>query len=1065
MRLGYGSVVGHPHATVKVSAVPSDGPMVTGPPRSTTSRLAWLVYVVIGSGLTAAYYGWPGHHLQVWTPLGLSAVTATLVGVRLHRPPLAWAWYLLAAAELCFITGDTIYTVLTEVLHRENPFPSVADAFYLAAYPLWAIAILAMTRSRGRGVTSDRGGLLDSLILTVGLGLLSWIYLLVPTFQGAGLTLSQRLVSVAYPLGDVLVLSILAGLITTGGLRVRSVRWLALGGVALLAADVSYGLSQLAGSWMLGGPTDLGWAVFYVAFGAAALHPSSAEVGEPVLRRSAHVRTGRILILAAVSLIAPGMLLVEAAKGEVEHATAIAVFSAALYLLVIARLAGIVTGHRQAVERERVLRVAGEHLVAARDLGDVFSVCLNAVAALRTGPSTWRAGIYLADGEALTQVAASGPDVDDAADRALWDPTAPDGHLAERGTVSVSPLLLDGDPRGILVVRTVIAMTADEHGAVCALASQAALAVESATLGEDLRRRQNEEHFRALIQNASDVIVVVDAEGLVTYATPSLERALGHPVGEVVGTRVSALLHPDDVADLDDALAHAGLHPKRDRPQSDWRLRDTDDEYASFEVVFSNLLADASVAGVVLTMRDVSDRRALEQQLKHQAYHDGLTGLPNRVLFQDRTEQALRRAERTGGLLAMVMLDLDDFKVINDTRGHGAGDELLRQSAQRLLGAMRHGDTAARFGGDEFALLIEDAGSEQQVEDFAARIVASFAQPFELGGDPVYVHVSAGLVVAGGRSTYTLAELLRCADLALYAAKERGKGQVLRYHDDLHARQLERLSRREDLRRGVGAGEFVLHYQPIVSLLTKTIVGAEALIRWQHPEQGLVPPLDFIELAEDTGLIVDLGRWALDAACAQAREWCEGRNGPLRVAVNVSGRQLQEVGFVAEVSAALQRHGVPAHLLVIELTETVLVRDGSAVAASVDALKALGVKIAIDDFGTGYSGLGYLQRLPIDILKVDKSFVDCLGAATRGSGAVAHAIVSLAQSLQLEVIAEGIEHQAQADELLSLGCPLGQGYLFARPVTAEALNRLRDSPLLTAPTTNSVPSPTPVALG
>ncbi|MEO7746117.1 MAG: EAL domain-containing protein [Actinomycetota bacterium] len=1029
--------------------------------RSTSRRAAWLVYLVLGSGLTAAYFGWPGHHLQVWTPLGLSAVVATVVGVRLHRPALSWAWYLLAAALLCFISGDTTYTVLTEVLHRENPFPSVADAFYLAVYPLWAVAILAMTRSRSRGVASDRGGLLDSLILTTGLGLLSWVYLVVPNFQAEGATLTQRLVSVAYPLGDVLVLSMLARLVTTGGLRVRSVRWLALGGAALLAADVSYGLSQLDGSWMLGGPTDLGWAVFYVAFGVAALHPSSAEVGEPVLRRSTHVRTGRILGLAAVSLIAPGMLLVEAATGTVEHAAAIAVFSAALYLLVIARLAGIVAGHRQAVERERVLRVAGEHLVAAQDLDDVFGACLGAVKALGAGSSTWRAGIYLADGEALTQVAASGPDVDAAADRPLWDPADPDGRLTERGTVSVSPLLLDGAPRGILVVRAAIAMTADEHGAVSALASQTALAVESETLGEDLRRRQNEEHFRALIQNASDVIIVVDAEGSVTYATPSLERALGHPVADVVGTALSALLHADDRADLRDALAHAGLHPERDRPQSDWRLRDGDGDHVSFEVVFSNLLADASVAGVVLTMRDVSDRRALEQQLKHQAYHDSLTGLPNRVLFQDRAEQALRRAERTGALLAMVMLDLDDFKVVNDTRGHGAGDELLRQAAQRLLGAMRHGDTAARFGGDEFALLIEDAGSAEDVEDLAGRIVASFARPFELSGDLVYVHVSAGLVVAGGRSAFSLAELLRCSDLALYTAKERGKDQVVRYHDDLHARLLDRLSRREDLRRGVAAGEFVLHYQPIVSLLTQTIVGAEALIRWQHPAQGLVAPLDFIELAEDTGLIVDLGRWALDAACAQARAWSESRSGPLRLAVNVSGRQLQEVGFVAEVSAALQRHGVPAHLLVIELTETVLVRDGSAVAASVDALKALGVRIAIDDFGTGYSGLGYLQRLPIDILKVDKSFVDGLGAATRGSGAVAHAIVSLAQSLQLEVIAEGIELQAQADELLALGCPLGQGYLFARPVTAEALTLLRDAPLRPAPTTDPVPFPTP----
>ena len=311
----------------------------------------------------------------------------------------------------------------------------------------------------------------------------------------------------------------------------------------------------------------------------------------------------------------------------------------------------------------------------------------------------------------------------------------------------------------------------------------------------------------------------------------------------------------------------------------------------------------------------------------------------------------------------------------------------------------------------------------------------------------------------------TLAELLRCSDVALYTAKERGKDQVVRYHDDLHAQLLDRLSRREDLRRGVAAGEFVLHYQPIVSLVTQTVVGAEALIRWQHPDRGLVPPLEFIELAEDTGLIVELGRWALDAACAQARAWCESRQGPLRVAVNVSGRQLQEGGFVNEVSAALERHGVPAHLLVIELTETVLVRDGSSVAACVDALKALGVQIAIDDFGTGYSGLGYLQRLPIDILKVDKSFVDGLGVATRGSGAVAHAIVSLAQSLQLEVVAEGIELQAQADELLAMGCALGQGYLFSRPVTAQVLTELRAAPLAptppTGPTTGPATSPVP----
>ncbi len=340
------------------------------------------------------------------------------------------------------------------------------------------------------------------------------------------------------------------------------------------------------------------------------------------------------------------------------------------------------------------------------------------------------------------------------------------------------------------------------------------------------------------------------------------------------------------------------------------------------------------------------------------------------------------------------MLDIDDFKVINDTRGHGAGDELLLAVAGRLRTTLRAGTTVARLGGDEFAVLVEDIADAAAAEAFASRVLHPFTAPFIVRDEQVHARASAGLVVSGDtEATRNLSELLRCADLALYAAKERGKGQLVPYDDDLHARMLDRLALRSELQRALDAEEFVLHYQPIVTTETGEIAGAEALVRWQHPTRGLVPPMEFIELAEETGLIVPLGRWVLDRACAQARQWADQGHGDLRLSVNVSGRQLQEAGFVDEVHSILLRHTLPPGVLVLELTESVLVYDGSRTPERLTALRELGVKIAIDDFGTGYSSLSYLKHLPIDMLKVDKSFVDGLGKDNSEDGVLAHAIV------------------------------------------------------------------------
>jgi diguanylate cyclase (GGDEF)-like protein/PAS domain S-box-containing protein len=1026
---------------MSVRTKPVAAGLVIGRSRPIIDRL-WLLFVLLETAFVAAYFMFPGQHLLCWPPVGLSAVAATVAGVRCHRPARRAAWYLMAAAESCFIAGDTSYRVLTEVLGQKNPFPSLADVFYLPTYPLFAAGVYLFIRGRSRA--RDGGSLIDALIITTGLGLLSWVYLVEPYFHAAGLTVLQRLVSVGYPLGDVLVLSMLARLVVGGGLRIVSTRLLGLGALGLLAADVCYGWIQLNGTWKVGGPIDIGWAMFYLAWGAAALHPSMRQVDQLAPRASGRMSRVRVASLAGASLIPPAVLFTQSLTGRVADGATIAVFSAALFGLVIARLSGILAGHRQSVSRERVLRSCGDALVAAREPSDVYQAALEAVAALRPrSAAATEATLYLAQPDGVVCVTSTSAPIGSVAEDSVWAAAQAGGSLDPDGRTSVTPLRREHALSGLLLISSVQPLTWDEHGALTTLASQVALAIESVTLAADLRQRQSEAHFRGLIQNASDIILVVDQRGRVNYAAPSLGRALGVPVEEVLGKPLSDLLHMDDVSDATAVLEGLVVRSTDARSVADWRLQHHDGSYLSFEVLINNLLDDRSVGGIVMTMRDVSDRRALERQLTHQAFHDSLTGLANRVLFRDHAEQALARAPRLGTLVAIVMIDIDTFKDINDTRGHAAGDELLVGVARRLKSNLRAGATVARLGGDEFAVLVEDIADAADAARFAYRMLAPFSAPFTVQGEQTFASASAGLVLTTGtEAELDLSGLLRCADLALYSAKERGKGQMVRYDSGLHGRMLDRLALRSELQRAVEAAEFFLHYQPIVAIDTGHIVGAEALVRWAHPTRGLVSPMDFIGLAEETGLIVGLGRWVLDQACAQARVWLDQGHDGFGMSVNVSGRQLQEAGFVDDVRCALERHSLPYGVLILELTESVLVYDGSAVPERLTALKDLGVKIAIDDFGTGYSSLAYLTQFPIDMLKVDKSFIDGLGTGNSEDGVLAYAIVSLAHTLRLDVVAEGIEHIQQRDELWSMGCGQGQGFLYSRPVTSEQLSAL-----------------------
>ena len=554
-------------------------------------------------------------------------------------------------------------------------------------------------------------------------------------------------------------------------------------------------------------------------------------------------------------------------------------------------------------------------------------------------------------------------------------------------------------------------------------------------------RAASQARFAAFFQHSSDVVTVVDQDNVIRFQSASVQRVFGHRPEEVVGKKLSDLLHPEDRRQVFGTLAEAHREG-RDSVLVECRVLHADGTYRQAESAVSTMLDDPEVHGVILNTRDISERKALEDELARQAFHDSLTRLPNRALLRDRIAHALARSERRRRALAVLWLDLDGFKLVNDSLGHKGGDELLVAVAGRMVECIRPTDTAARLGGDEFAVLLEDLGDPGDWKVVADRILESLRAPFHLMGKEVFVHASIGVAMCE-EADCDPDEILRNADVAMYAAKARGKNCVEVFRASMHAEVLKRLDVEADLRRALEREEFVLHYQPTVVLQTGRIVGVEALVRWQHPTRGLVPPLEFIPVAEETGLIVELGEWVLREACRQATQWQRDHpaDPPLTMAVNLSARQLQCDELVEMVEEAIRTSGIEPSSLVLEITETAVMTDHASTVVRLKQLKKLGVRLAIDDFGTGYSSLSYLRRFPIDVLKIDRSFVDgvCEGSEKQ---ALLRTIVELGRALRLETVAEGIEVPEELDQLRSMDCQLGQGFYFARPVEAEGMPRL-----------------------
>jgi diguanylate cyclase (GGDEF)-like protein/PAS domain S-box-containing protein len=556
-------------------------------------------------------------------------------------------------------------------------------------------------------------------------------------------------------------------------------------------------------------------------------------------------------------------------------------------------------------------------------------------------------------------------------------------------------------------------------------------------------RRDSEAYFRTLIQNASDVILILDEDDRIRYASPSAATAFGHP--DLFGTPLSALIAAGHHGTLNRILADV-RHGGGQLDVPDLSALCADGRLLRVECTGRDLRDDPTVGGLVLTVRDVSERRRLEDDLSHLAFHDGLTGLANRVLFRDRLEQAFTAAGRDGATLGVLFVDLDDFKEVNDTLGHAVGDQLLVIVGQRIGDAIGVSGTAARMGGDEFAILVPAGDDATAAEELAARIVAALAVPVEVGDGHGGTHIVSGAAsvgVAVNHDAGSATELLRHADLALYQAKGDSKGTWQRYRPQLHTEMVQRLEIRAALPEAIEHEQLVPMYQPIVDLHTGLVSGVESLVRWRHPARGLLSPYHFIEVAEESGAIVAIGASVLRQALAQFAAWrAADPDTSLRyVSVNVSARQFRTPGFVDLVRSALADSGCRPAWLLLEITESLVLRDAEQVWADLRALRAMGVRIAIDDFGTGYSSLSYLRQMPVDVLKLDKSFIDDILTSDQ-QRIMVDTIVTLARNLDLAVVAEGIEDAGQRAALAGMGCHYGQGYLFAKPVWPDEIATL-----------------------
>jgi diguanylate cyclase (GGDEF)-like protein/PAS domain S-box-containing protein len=1018
----------------------------------------WQVFLAVGAAAMVLYGFVPPFKGSgpVINLLGLAPVIAILVGQRYYKPESRTPWLFFAAGFFVFWLGDLYTYTYPRVFGAEVPFPSPGDACYVAVYPLLMTGLLILVRRRNPG--TDQSGVIDSLIITAGFALLAWVALIAPYVHDDTLNLIGKGVSISYPAGDVLLLAATVRLAVGSGAR-NAAFYLITGSImALLVTDFVYGLKVLNDTFNFQWWLDWGWISCYLLWGAAALHPSMKALDSPSLGEAPRLTRLRMVGLTVASLIAPAVLIVDEWRNNNFDMVVVIGSSVLLVGLVVARMSGLVREQERSADREKTLNEAGAALVGATDRETIHEAALSAIIEF-VGPS---AAAYLCQvqddrTEVITAAGTTGEtggawELGAGTTQILLAAGASDSSTVKLTAAMRTELRISSDYRSAFVLEPTVREPASGffviaseqsiprvvQGSLRALITQVALALDSATLTEEMHRRTSEARFGSLVRHSSDLITVLDADSKVIYQSPSIESVLGYTPEQIVGTRFDRLLPIGERTRLAHLLADDEVAGNGETQVIECGLDHIDGTTRQFEILHTNLLADEIVQGVVLNCRDVSERKAFEEQLSHQAFHDPVTGLANRALFSERVRHAVARTRRGPSALAVVFIDLDDFKTVNDSLGHTAGDEVLLQVAHRMSLSIRASDTAARFGGDEFAILLEDLEGPQEAADAAERMLEALTEPLTVEDKELYIRASIGIAVMESGRVTDAQELIRDADVAMYMAKRDGKGTYRLFEPEMHAGVLDRLELRGDLQRALGADQFELEYQPIVRLSDGTITGLEALVRWRHPERGLLAPDWFIPLAEETGLIVPIGNWVLEQACLEAKRMqkVNASHEPLTISINLSLKQLQHPDAVSHVKDALKNSELDPTHLTLEITESLMMTDPELGVQRLTDLKSLGVTLAMDDFGTGYSSLSYLSRFPVDELKMDRSFLR-EGATPKTSGLTA-AVLALGQSLNLTIVAEGIEHHEQWMTLRDLGCEYGQGYYFSRPMPAEA---------------------------
>ncbi|WP_203898522.1 putative bifunctional diguanylate cyclase/phosphodiesterase [Virgisporangium aliadipatigenens] len=974
--------------------------------------------------LTAFYAGVPAWRGVAFIGIVLGNSVAYFIGLRRNRPRRKLPWLLLWGGTFFFAVGSVVAIALKEL--GDNSPPSIADVIMIGVnQPMLLLGFLLLARSGA--VSRDRAVMLDSLMLAAGALLLAWVFLIGPKFADPALNMGEKAVSAAYPIFDVLTLALMAR-IAFGAARSTSAAFMLASGTCLAAADAVYSYSQLNGDFQLGGIADFCWILFYLFGGLAVLHPSMTALTQPrVITR--HQLDARRVVLGVASLIAPTILFFQSVQGPVRDGVVIAIASAVLVLLAIARMSVVTAGLRRSMGRERELRRACEALLSTTDREQVTTVVHEAIARLLPPGTDHLVVLAVDEGhEAASPEPAAATTVD------LRDigelPAELAATLAGFELVLHCPLSVGTTRRGDLFVAADETALVGLQESVPVLAGQAASMLDQFALNREIGRRNSETYFRTLILNAADIILIVDDNNRITYASPSAQPLFGleNPVGaDLIDLVAVAGRH-----DVEQALDVVRTHLHGPNEVEHWTVAHADGSAIEVEVTVRDLRHEPTVEGLVLTMRDVTERARLEQELLRRAYLDPLTGLGNRLKFHDTVAEVATDAAREGTTAGVLLINIDDFRVVNDSMGHDVGDELLIAVSRRLADALGDRGSVSRLGADEFGVVVHGATDTTEVEHITEEIVSAFTAPFTVSGSVVTAHLSIG--VATGADIDDAQSLVSQADVALGTAKSGGKARWRRYEASLHEQVLERMQLRTELDQAIADGDFILHYQPIVDLATGRVRGVEALVRWQHPGRGMVPPLQFIQVAEECGLIVPLGAWVLRQSVADAAGWVRefGADAPY-VSVNVSVRQFRSTGFVTQVFDVLEEFGLPAERLTLEITESLLLGDHESINEDIAALRNAGIHVSIDDFGTGYSSLSYLHRVPVDTLKLDKSFVDTISTSQQQLDLV-RGIIQLASTLHLDVVAEGIETATDQRLLLEGGCRYGQGFLFARPM-------------------------------